>query len=300
MVYQDCQINATSSNNGCVWRWRLYCQNQAKIIRLSYTARMDEIHHTNRQRWNALAKANIEFSQPFLDYTAEDARRRIGRHGILKDVEGKNVLCLASGGGQDSVAFGLLGAQVTVLDLSDVQLERDRQAAAHHGLSTTTIQGDMRDLTIFADDTFDIVWQVYSINFVPAVEPVFRGVARILRPDGIYFVQFANPFTHSVNEEAWDGNAYPLQHLYLDGEDLLRYYPDWDVKQPDGVKVKLPSPHEFRHTLGPLMNTLVRYGFIFLGLWECSELEEEPLPGSWAHFTRVSPPWFDSFWQLKK
>ncbi len=63
---------------------------------------------------------------------------RIFRHGILKDVAGKKVLCLASGGGPDSVAFGLLGATVTVLDLSDVQLERDRQAAEHHGLSTAT------------------------------------------------------------------------------------------------------------------------------------------------------------------
>jgi hypothetical protein len=29
--------------------------------------------------------------------------------------------------------FGLLGPNVTVLDLSDVQLERNRQAAIHHG-----------------------------------------------------------------------------------------------------------------------------------------------------------------------
>ena len=111
---------------------------------------MDEIGRTNRERWNALARANLEYTLPYLDYTPEDARNRIFRHGILKDVAGKKVLCLASGGGQDSVAFGLLGATVTVLDLSDVQLERDRQAAEHHGLSTATLQGDMRDLSAFA------------------------------------------------------------------------------------------------------------------------------------------------------
>lgn len=84
---------------------------------------MDEINATNRARWNALANANIEWSRPYLDYTPADARAYVGRHGILSDVAGKRVLCLASGGGQDSVAFGLLGAKVTVLDLSDVQLE---------------------------------------------------------------------------------------------------------------------------------------------------------------------------------
>ena len=41
-----------------------------------------------------------------------------------------DVLCLAAGGGQQSVAFALLGANVTVFDLSETQLEHDRLAAA--------------------------------------------------------------------------------------------------------------------------------------------------------------------------
>ncbi len=192
---------------------------------------MDEINRTNRERWNALADANVEWSRPWLEYTPEEARRQIGRHGVLSNVSGKRVLCLASGGGQDSVAFGLLGADVTVMDLSDVQLERDRQAAAHHGLKVATHQGDMRDLSIFPDGCFDIVWQVYSLNFCPLVECVFREVARVLKPGGIYFLQFANPFVHAVDDEAWDGSAYPLNHPYIDGEDLIQYYPHWDVTQ---------------------------------------------------------------------
>src|SRR3990172_3901526 len=42
---------------------------------------------------------------------------------VLADVKGKDVLCLASGGGQQSAVFGLLGANVTVLDISSGQLE---------------------------------------------------------------------------------------------------------------------------------------------------------------------------------
>ena len=261
---------------------------------------MDDISQTNRERWNALARANVEYSRPFLDFTAEDASHHVYRHGILKDVSGKQVLCLASGGGQDSVAFGLLGADVTVLDLSDVQLERDRQGAAHHGLQTKTIQGDMRDLSVFPDNHFDIVWQVYSINFVPSVEPVFREVRRVLKPDGIYFLQFANPFAIGVDNEEWDGAAYPLNSLYLDGEDLYERFPIWHVDRPDGTRVKCDSPHEFRHTLGTVVNTLASNGFVLLGLWEWMR-ENEPLePGSWAHFTHIMPPWFSTFWRLRK
>jgi SAM-dependent methyltransferase len=261
---------------------------------------MDEISRVNRERWNELARANVEWSRPYLDYSREQAAGRIFRHGVLQDVTGKRVLCLSSGGGQDSAAFGLLGADVTVLDLSDEQLERDRLAAAHHGYPVGTFQGDMRDLSIFGDNQFDIVWQVYSINFVPAVGSVFRGVRRVLRPGGIYFVQFANPFTHAVDETRWDGQAYPLSGRYQDGEDLSERFPTWDVEQADGTVKVLPGPHEFRHTLSTLLNTLTGNGFVLLGLWEYMELDPDPAPGSWAHFTQSAPPWFSTFWRLEK
>jgi SAM-dependent methyltransferase len=258
-----------------------------------------EIADTNRERWNALAGANVEYSRPFLDWNPAEAAKHVYRHGILKNVIGRRVLCLASGGGQDSVAFGLLGADVTVLDLSDTQLERDRQAAAHHGLTVATIQGDMSDLSAFSTNSFDIVWQPYSVNFVPSIEPVFLEVARVLRPDGIYFLQFANPFVMAIDDEAWDGNAYALSRPYLDGEDVTRYFPHWDVTQPDGTPVRLESPHEYRHTLGTVMNTLADMDFVLLGIWEWQVQESDPTPGSWAHFTQVAPPWLSSFWQLR-
>lgn len=261
---------------------------------------MDDIFQDNRERWNDLARANVEYTRPFLDFGREQAAEYVYRFGMLKDVSGKKVLCLASGGGQDSVAFGLLGAEVTVLDLSDVQLERDRQGAAHHGLEVRTIQGDIRDLSIFPSDHFDVVWQVYSINFVPSVDPVFQGVRRVLKPGGIYYLAFANPFIHSVDEEAWDGKAYPLKDFYREGEDLSLRFTHWDVEQPDGTQAKLASPHEFRHTLSILLNTMVSNGFILLGLWEWMSKEENPEPGTWAHFTQVAPPYISTFWRLEK
>jgi len=60
---------------------------------------MNNIIKTNRERWNALAGANVEWSRPYLDYTSEQAAENIYRHKILKDVARKRVLCLASGGG---------------------------------------------------------------------------------------------------------------------------------------------------------------------------------------------------------
>jgi 2-polyprenyl-3-methyl-5-hydroxy-6-metoxy-1,4-benzoquinol methylase len=85
----------------------------------------------------------------------------------LGDVARKDVLCLACGGGQQSVAFALLAAKVTVFDLSEAQLQRDREAAAHYRVSIETIQGDMRDLSCLPKESYDIVYHGYSLVQLP-------------------------------------------------------------------------------------------------------------------------------------
>ena len=142
---------------------------------------MDDIASFNRERWNALVDAGILYSKPWLDLTPETARVKLDPDGLLPDLDGKHVLCLANGGGQQSAAFALLGAEVTVLDLSDAQLAQDRRAAAHYGVNVRIEQGDMRDLSRFADASFDLVCQWYSINFVPDPLRVFAEVERVSR-----------------------------------------------------------------------------------------------------------------------
>src|SRR4051794_14785732 len=104
---------------------------------------MDELGKYNKDRWEDLAAANVEYSRPLLDLTPDSARRLVDPYGVMGEVNDKQVLCLASGGGQQSVAFALLGAHVTVLDLSETQLERDRLSLARYGLSAALLQGDM-------------------------------------------------------------------------------------------------------------------------------------------------------------
>jgi SAM-dependent methyltransferase len=258
---------------------------------------IDEIAVVNRERWNAMASANVLFSRPYFALTREQAAAYVHCADVLGEVAGKAVLCLASGGGQDSAAFGLLGAGVTVFDLSDVQLSRDQAAARHHGFPVRTVQGDMRDLAVFADHAFDIVWQPYSINYSPTVEPVIAGVARVLKPGGIYHLAFANPFALAL-DSTWDGNGYPLRDRYRDGEDITRFFPDWELEQEDGTVVTVAHPHEFRHTLSTMFNTLARHGFRFLQMSEWMRPDLDPEQGSWAHFTHCCPPYLQTFWRL--
>jgi len=255
---------------------------------------MDDLARYNQERWEALAQANVQYSRPVLDLDRQSARAMVDEEELLGQVAGKDVLCLAGGGGQQSAAFGLLGARVTVLDLTETQLERDRQTAAHYNLAITTVQGDMRDLSHFADDAFDLVWHAHSLNFVPEPGRVFAEVARVLRQGGLYRLHCSNPFTHSVDDSHWDERGYALKEPYVDGEIILDD-PHWEFEDTEGAPRRVEGPREFRHTLNTLVTGLIEQDFIMLGIWEDRSGDPEAEPGSWDHFKAIAPPWL-TFW----
>lgn len=174
-------------------------------------------------------------------------------------MQNKDVLCLAGGGGQQSVAFALNGARVTVLDISEGQLLRDKEAAQHYGYSVSAVQGDMRNLSIFPGDSFDIVSQPYSLNFVPDCREVFAQVARILRADGLYTFWTANPFAAGLGTPSWNGHAYEIGHSYEQGAELQ--YEDESWVFPDSFSEPRPDgPREYRQLLSTILNGLVDAG----------------------------------------
>ena len=260
---------------------------------------MDEVAHYNIARWRALAEANAPFSRPLLELDAASAREFLDPEGLLGELAGQEVLCLAGGGGRQSVAFALLGAQVTVVDLSEVQLARDREAAARYGVAIDLVQADMRDLARLPARAFDLVHQPYALNFVPEAGSVFREVARVLRPGGRYYLQCANPFSLGVGTRDWTGEGYLLRHPYVAGA-LVTYADEpWVYAASGKGGPAIPAPREYRHTLGTLVNGLVEQGFVLLHVAEFKDMAPDPdaTPGSWPHLTAIAPPWL-AFWAV--
>lgn len=254
---------------------------------------LDDIAAFNRARWEALVAADIIFSRPELALDEAQARAAIDPFDLLGDVAGKEVLCLAAGGGQQSAAFGVLGANVTVVDITAGQLAKDRLAADHYGYAVNLVQADMRDLSMFGDQAFDIVWHAFSITFIPDPRPVFAEVARVLRPGGVYRMQWSNPFVMGVDEREWDERGYPLRHPYVDGAEVIFDDEHWDVEQVDGTVKRVVGPREFRHTLSGVVNALAGHGFVIMHLMEETTREIAPEPGTWEHYKWMAPPWLE-------
>ncbi len=225
------------------------------------------------------------------------ARALVDSEGLIGDARGLDVLCLAAGGGQQSAAFGLLGSNVTSIDLSEAQLESDRKAAEHYGLDIKTVQGDMRDLSALGEALFDVVWHGHSINFVPDARQVFGQVRRVLKKDGIYYLSCSNPYFHGMDEEEWNGDGYPLRNRYVEGEVIYSTGDEWTFTAPDGSPRRVRGPREFRHSMETLLNGLIEQGFVLLRVREVANYDPEAAlqPGSWEHFQSVAPPYL-KFW----
>jgi hypothetical protein len=120
-------------------------------------------------------------------------------------------------------------------------------------------------------------------------------VARVLRADGLYRLEYFNPFTQLVNQEEWNGESYPLKHPYFGLTELTEMFPHWTVYDDDGTSRQIKSPREFRHPLSTLLNALIKQGFVLLHLSEAAGDRPTPEPGSWDHFMSVAVPYL-TFW----
>jgi SAM-dependent methyltransferase len=253
---------------------------------------MDEIAEYNQKRWDTLGAIRGLLTRPDLGITPEGARERFEVGGRLGSVDGKDVLCLACGGGHQACALALLGARVTVVDLSSSQLQGDLVAAGHYGVTIDAVQADMRDLSSLGESAFDIVYQPYSINLVPDCTVVFDQVRRILRPGGTYQLTIANPFTLGITSRDWDGKGYPLRHRYEQGAKLILDDEDFFYHGAKGDRDSVPRPIEYRQTLGTVLNGLRDRGFLLEHLEDEFPCDGAAAPGTFNHLQSVAPPWF--------
>jgi len=184
-------------------------------------------------------------------------------HEWFGDVRGKEILLLASGGGQQGPILAAAGARVTVYDNSPRQLERDREVAARDGLEITTLLGDMRDLSALASESFDLIFHPVSNCFVDTVLPVWREAYRVLRRGGALLAGFNNPVLYLFDqEELQKSGVYKVAHRlpYADIETL-----------DEETRTRLfgaDCPLEWSHTLSDQIGGQLAAGFVLAGFYE--------------------------------
>ena len=188
----------------------------------------------------------------------------------LNPLKGRDVLCLACGGGQQGPIFAAAGANVTVFDNSPRQLERDREVAERENLLLSLVEGDMRNLSTFKDGTFDLIFNPVSTVFIPEVHPVWREAFRVLRSGGILLTGMMNPIQYIFNLFKMDENILEVEYS-IPYSDLTSMS---DVDREEYFESG--APLEFGHSLTDLLGGQMRAGFHLVDLYEDGS-QESPL-----------------------
>lgn len=235
---------------------------------------MSDVVTHNRNAWDtAVSKGNI-WTQPVSPGIIANARQ--GEWGILltetkktprswfpEELAGVDVLCLASGGGQQGPVLAAAGATVTVFDNSPAQLAQDQMVAEREGLHITTVQGDMRDLSAFANASFDLIFHPVSNVFAPDVLPVWREAYRVLRPGGALLAGFMNPLIYLFDV------ALAEEEKILQVRHKLPYSDVTSISEEERLALNGPdAPYEFGHTLTDLIGGQLAAGFVLTDFYE--------------------------------
>ncbi|MBS7529477.1 class I SAM-dependent methyltransferase [Hazenella sp. IB182353] len=232
-----------------------------------------DITEYNRMSWNNQVDSGDQWTQPVDSATIAQARadkwhivltptRPVPRNWFPPNLKDKKVLCLASGGGQQGPILAAAGAKVTVLDNSDKQLDQDRFVAKREQLDIETIKGSMTNLSMLADETFDIIIHPVSNVFIDNVLPVWQEAYRVLKTGGSLLAGFTNPILFLFAEEAVEKG--PLEVKYPIPYSDLKHLPSEKLAELQQKK----EPLAFGHTLEDQIKGQLDAGFVLSGFYE--------------------------------
>ena len=200
---------------------------------------------------------------------------------LPKGVHGRRVLCLGAGGGKHAPLYAAAGADVTVVDISEAMLEKDRIMAERYDFRIRRLQRCMTDLHGLMEKEFDLIMQPVSSCYIQNIEGLHREVARVLKPGGLYIVQHKQPFSLQTTPKPECGK-YAV-------EVSARY--QGKLPPIDGSEHRESGAMEFLHTLEALVGGLCRHGFVIEDLREPWHGKADALPGSFAHRCEYVPPY---------
>jgi hypothetical protein len=112
----------------------------------------------------------------------------------------------------------------------------------------------------------------------------------VCRPGGVYAVEFANPVVTGIDDEAWDGRAWPVRFPFVDGDEVWIDQP-WTMRTSDGDERIIEGPREWRHALATVISGIADAGFVIERMVERPQGDPDAEPGSWEYFCAYLPPW---------
>jgi SAM-dependent methyltransferase len=183
----------------------------------------------NREIWDAVAQVHYESyhvdkllaGEPLL---SELIKTEVG------DVRGKSLIHLLCHIGTDTLSWGLLGAQVTGMDISPQSIQYARQLASRLELEATFITADVMELANQIQTTYDIVFASTGVLcWLPDIQKFATIVRGLLKPGGFFYLHDGHPF-RGMLEKTESGEAVVKNDYFHTGASEYESFSDYAVK----------------------------------------------------------------------
>lgn len=232
-----------------------------------------DIRKHNELAWDNEVKIGNKWTIPVTSDDIELAKQ--GKYNLLltptkpvpkewtHNLKDKDVLCLASGGGQQGPIFSAIGANVTVFDNSKAQLSKVEMVANRDNLNIKLEQGDMRDLSRFEDESFDFIFHPVSNCFIDNVEKVWKECYRVLRKGGTLVAGFSNPLIYIFDLYEWENNNRLVVKNNIPYSDIEQL-----PKEQLEERINTNDTLEFGHSLQSQIGGQINVGFLISGFYE--------------------------------
>ncbi len=171
------------------------------------------------------------------------------------DFTDSKILGLAAGGGQQMPVFAALGAECTVMDYSQRQLDSEFTVATREGYSIRIVKADMTQQFPFEDASFNLIFHPVSNCYIEEVFHVWTECHRVLRKGGLLIAGMDNGINY-IFDEAETTLKTPLPFNPLRDSRLYQECMENDL----GI--------QFSHTLDEQIGGQLKAGFLLTDLYE--------------------------------
>ena len=256
---------------------------------------IDPVAH-NREAWDRFVAQGNEWTQPVTSEVIARAREGdwsvvligyepVPREWFPAEMRGLDVLALRRAADSKDQCSRRPALMLPLLDNSPAQLAQDRLVADRDGLMLRDVLGDMRDLSQFGDESFDVVFHPVSNLFCPDVRTVWSECFRVLRPDGLLLAGFLNPDIFIFDQDAEDNRGELIVRHSLPYSDLT------SITAEEREKLGADQPISYSHTMTDQIGGQLEAGFVITAFAELphhASITARYMPGYYA--TRAVKP----------
>lgn len=148
------------------------------------------------QEWESLMHAGKNLAHTYVEKPAMFSM-------LPENLQGKEVLCLGCGTGEECQYLKSQGAKVTGIDISPEMIkaakENDRSSEIDFQV------GDMSELSkVIGDKKYDFVYSSLAVHYVHDLGKMFQSVNQALNSDGIFLFSTHHPIKFAAESERSD------------------------------------------------------------------------------------------------